>query len=86
MLCKGSARIIAKFKNRFPELAWKKMKAMRNILIRMYDKLNFDIVKDTAIKDTTNFKNILLSIYQILKTKPFNSYNNFTEILFYQNH
>lgn len=43
------------------------MKAMRNILIHMYDELDLDIIWDTAIKDIPTLKNNLVNIISNFK-------------------
>jgi len=47
----ASNRISEDIKTRFSDLPWKKMKAMRNILIHMYDELDLEIVCETIAKD-----------------------------------
>lgn len=52
----ASNRISNNLKNSYSELPWKKMKAIRNILIHMYDELDLDIIWDTAISDIPDVK------------------------------
>ncbi len=47
----ASNRVSDEIKDNFPDLPWKKMRSMRNILIHMYDELDLDIVWETSIKD-----------------------------------
>jgi len=58
----ASNRISEDLKNRFPDLPWKKMKAMRNIMIHMYDELELEIVWDTANNDISRLRNRLKEI------------------------
>ncbi len=44
IIVEASNRISEDLKNRLPDLPWKKMKAMRNIMIHMYDELELEIV------------------------------------------
>jgi len=58
----ASNRISEDLKNRLPDLPWKKMKAMRNIMIHMYDELELEIVWDTANNDISRLRNRLKEI------------------------
>lgn len=51
ILGEASNRTSEEVKNRFSDLPWDKMRAMRNILIHMYDELDLNIIWDTIIKD-----------------------------------
>jgi uncharacterized protein with HEPN domain len=42
------------------------MKAIRNILIHMYDELDLDIVWDTAVNDIPVVKNRIEEIIQLI--------------------
>lgn len=44
----ATVRVSEEFKNRQTEIPWKKMKAMRNILIHMYDDLDMQIIWDVV--------------------------------------
>lgn len=59
-------RISDDLKNLYPDLPWKKMKAIRNILIHMYDELDLDIVWDTAVNDIPIVKNRIEEIIQLI--------------------
>lgn len=59
-------RISDNLKNLYPDLPWKKMKAIRNILIHMYDELDLDIVWDTAVNDIPIVKNRIEEIIQLI--------------------
>jgi uncharacterized protein with HEPN domain len=50
-------RVSEDLKNRFPDFPWKKMRAMRNIMIHMYDELELDIVWGTATNDIPLLQN-----------------------------
>ena len=50
-------RVSEDLKNRFPDFPWKKMRAMRNIMIHMYDELELDIVWSTATNDIPLLQN-----------------------------
>lgn len=58
----ASSRVSDELKNKFPDLPWRKMRAMRNILIHMYDELELVIIWDTAIKDIPRLKEQLGTI------------------------
>ncbi|MBU2446280.1 MAG: DUF86 domain-containing protein [Bacteroidetes bacterium] len=60
-------RVSDELKKRFPELPWRKMRAMRNILIHMYDELELEIVWDTAEKDIPKLKKQLEEIIPLLE-------------------
>lgn len=62
----ASNRISNELKERFPDLPWKKMRAMRNILIHMYDELDIEIIWDTATNDIPKLKNQLERIIDLL--------------------
>lgn len=59
-------RISDDLKNLYPDLPWKKMKAIRNILIHMYDELDLDIVWDTAVNDIPIVKNRIKEIIELV--------------------
>ena len=59
-------RISDDLKNLYPDFPWKKMKAIRNILIHMYDELDLDIVWDTANNDIPILKNRIKEIIQLI--------------------
>jgi len=63
----ASNRISEDLKNRFPDLPWKKMKAMRNIMIHMYDELELEIVWDTANNDISRLRNRLKEIIPLIE-------------------
>jgi uncharacterized protein with HEPN domain len=54
------------WKKRFPQLPWRKMKSMRNILIHMYDEVELEFVWDTATKDIPALKNMVSKIIPLL--------------------
>lgn len=56
----ASNRISDELKNKFPDLPWRKMRDMRNILIHMYDEL--EIIWDTAKKDIPRLKDQIETI------------------------
>ena len=58
----AASRISDDLKSQCPALPWKKMKAMRNILIHMYDELDLEIVWDTIEKDIPGLLNELEKI------------------------
>ncbi len=62
----ASGRISNQFKKRFPQLPWRKMKSMRNILIHMYDEVELEFVWDTATKDIHALKNLVGEILPLL--------------------
>jgi uncharacterized protein with HEPN domain len=47
----AARRLSAETKNLFPEIPWKLVTAMRNILIHDYDDLDLDVVWNTAQRD-----------------------------------
>ncbi len=63
----ASNRISEELKNRFTDLPWKKMKAMRNIMIHMYDELELEIVWDTANNDISRLRNRLKEIVPLIQ-------------------
>ena len=50
-------RVSEDLKNRYPDFPWKNMRAMRNIMIHMYDELELDIVWSTATNDIPLLQN-----------------------------
>jgi len=62
----ASNRVSEELKFRFPSLPWEKMRAMRNILIHMYDELDLEIIWDTATKDIASLKDRLKEIIPLL--------------------
>ncbi len=60
-------RLTGHLKDKFPDLPWDKMRAMRNILIHMYDELEIDIVWDTASKDIPLLINRLKEIIPLIE-------------------
>lgn len=63
----ASNRISDDLKNNYSQLPWKKMKALRNILIHMYDELDLDIVWDTAIGDIPEVKSKIEKIIPLIE-------------------
>jgi len=63
----ASNRVSDIIKNEFSYLPWKKMKAMRNILIHMYDELDINIIWDTALNDIPKLKNQIEHLISCLK-------------------
>ncbi len=47
----AARRLSPEAKNLFPEIPWKLVSAMRNILIHDYDDVDLDVVWDTAQRD-----------------------------------
>ena len=66
ILCEASNRVSEEIKNRFPDLPWDKMRAMRNILIHMYDELDLNIIWDTITKDIPQLKAHLTKILPLI--------------------
>lgn len=58
----AASRISEGLKSQYPALQWKKMKAIRNILIHMYDELELEIVWDTVTKDIPGLLNEIKKI------------------------
>ncbi len=63
----ASNRVSDELKKRFSELPWRKMRAMRNILIHMYDELELEIVWETASKDIPKLIRQLEKIIALLE-------------------
>lgn len=63
----ASNRVSDELKKRFSELPWRKMRAMRNIMIHMYDELEIEIVLETANKDIPKLKSQLEEIIPLLE-------------------
>jgi uncharacterized protein with HEPN domain len=63
----ASNRISDELKSRHQGLPWKNMKAMRNILIHMYDELELEIIWDTAASDIPRIKDQLKEIIPLLE-------------------
>jgi uncharacterized protein with HEPN domain len=66
ILGEASNRTSEEIKNRFPDLPWDKMRAMRNILIHMYDELDLNIIWDTITKDIPQLKANLTKILPLI--------------------
>ncbi len=47
----AARRLSPEARQKFPEISWKLVTAMRNILIHDYDDVDLDVVWDTAHKD-----------------------------------
>jgi len=47
----AARRLSPEARNQFPEIPWKLITAMRNILIHDYDTVDLDVVFDTAQRD-----------------------------------
>jgi uncharacterized protein with HEPN domain len=62
----ASNRVSDEIKNRFTDLPWHKMRAMRNILIHMYDELDLEMIWDTAANNIPMLKNRLTEIIPLL--------------------
>jgi uncharacterized protein with HEPN domain len=67
ILGEASNRVSEEIKNRFPDLPWDKMRAMRNILIHMYDELDLNIIWDTIIKDIPQIQTRLTKILPLIE-------------------
>ncbi|HEY9162026.1 MAG TPA: DUF86 domain-containing protein [Desulfomonilia bacterium] len=58
----AAKRIPDDFRNAHPEVPWKQLTEMRDILIHSYDKVNVDIVWETVEKDLPDILNKLSPI------------------------
>ena len=59
----ASANLSEQFKDRYSEVAWHKIIAMRNYLVHEYLGIDMTMIKDTIFKIIPNFK---LKIQQII--------------------
>lgn len=50
----AARRLSPEARHKFPEIPWKLITAMRNILIHDYDSVDLDVVYDTAERDVPN--------------------------------
>jgi uncharacterized protein with HEPN domain len=58
----AAKRIPDDFRNAHPQVPWKQLAGMRDILIHSYDKVNVDIVWETVQKDLPDILNKLSPI------------------------
>ena len=57
-----TTRLSEDFKENFPEIAWRKIKALRNIHVHEYEKVNFDYMLQTFQTDIPDLKEKLQKI------------------------
>ena len=62
----ATTRIPEEFKEQNTEIAWRKATGMRNILIHMYDEVDFDIVWETITETLPTFKKQIQELLQKL--------------------
>lgn len=65
ILGEASRYVSDKLKNEFPEIPWRQISNMRNLLIHQYFKVDVDKVEKAIEKDIPNLK---LNIEKILKS------------------
>ncbi len=62
----AATRIPEEFKEQNTEIAWRKATGMRNILIHMYDEVDFDIVWKTITETLPTFEKQIQELLQKL--------------------
>ena len=61
-ICETSVYITDETKAKYPDVEWRKMKTMRNILIHEYFGIDYLVVWDTVINEIPFLKSMLLKI------------------------
>jgi uncharacterized protein with HEPN domain len=64
ILGEATKRISDEFKQRYPDIPWQEMSAMRNILIHEYDDVDSPIVWDTATQHLLPLKKQIRQLLQ----------------------
>lgn len=62
-------RLEKNFKDKYPEIKWRKPADMRNILIHEYDDIKWKVVWDTAKEDIPILKKQIKELLKQLKSK-----------------
>jgi uncharacterized protein with HEPN domain len=62
------SKLEADFTNKYPEIPWNDIKAMRNILIHEYWQTDIEEVYDTIKNDLPNLKKLITPILNQLQT------------------
>lgn len=60
----SATRVSPEFKERHPELPWREMIGMRNILAHDYEKIDPDELWRTAERDLPNLRNLLIRVLE----------------------
>jgi len=60
----ATKRISNEFKQRYPDIPWQEMSAMRNILIHEYDDVDSPVVWDTATQHLLPLKKQIKQLLQ----------------------
>ena len=61
----AARRVSAETCSRYPQLPWREMVSMRNLMIHQYDEIDLAVVWDTVSKD---FPDLIVLLQQILST------------------
>lgn len=64
LIGEASKRLSDDFKNRNPQLPWKKIIGLRNIVIHAYSDVDIDIIWDIIKKNIPETKDIIKEIYE----------------------
>lgn len=57
------------FKERFSHIPWVQIKALRNVLVHSYGKIEWNRIWDTAVNDIPDLKNECLEIQKVLESQ-----------------
>lgn len=55
----ATKRLEANFKDKYPEIPWRQMAGMRDVLIHDYDEVDLDLVWEVVVKDLPLLKDSL---------------------------
>ena len=58
----ATKRLEEEFKNQYPDIPWRKMAGMRDVLIHDYDEVDLDLVWEVVTKDILFLKDALINL------------------------
>jgi uncharacterized protein with HEPN domain len=63
----ASKRLEDQFKNEYPDIPWKKMSGMRDILIHEYDRIDLDLVWKVSVEELPSIRKSIRSVLESIE-------------------